>query len=83
MNHKKILIPVLCLAAWCCFSFAASCYSDWLHSYESATATYTANQNECDGVLFGNDLCHYENELAYDNAIDNAGEIFHCCVLGC
>lgn len=83
MNRKKILIPIIVITALCYYSFTVSCYSEWLNSYESATATYTANQNECDGVLFGNDLCHHENEIAYDDAINDAGENFHCCVLGC
>ena len=65
------------------FSFAPTCYTQWLSTFESATEIYTYNQAQCDGVLFGWELCHNENELAYDQAIDVAGEEFHCCVLGC
>ena len=83
MTSKKFIIITSLFTSLLLYSFAPTCYTQWLSSYEAATETYTYNQQQCGDVAFGWDLCNNENELAYDQALEDAGEEFHCCVLGC
>lgn len=83
MNSQKTLTILALFLSISFYSFSMSCYSVWLEEFDDATDVYETNQSQCDGVLFGWDLCHHENELIYDQAIEYAGEEFICCVQGC
>lgn len=57
---------------------SASCYGNWLTAFEYATTIYETDSHKCDYVI-GSSLCHYENELRYDMAINTAANNFCCC----
>lgn len=59
------------------------CYTNWLSDFEGATHTYQSDTQACAGVWMGNDMCQEEVEIIYTQAINTAGETFHCCVQGC
>lgn len=78
MNFKKICFSLLI----CCSAIVsgyASCYSEWIASYQDAEEELSCDIVHCQYSSWVS-RCNYEAKLSYASAIDTAGQEYYDCV---
>ena len=73
---KKITLSIVCLAM-SCYVFG-SCYSTWNAAFTDASTQYQSDIARCRSAL-STIRCNDEANIAYDHAVNTAGEAFYHC----
>lgn len=73
---KKVGLSILCLAM--SGYLFGSCYSTWSTAFDKATYEYQLNVNSCKSAL-SVERCLREANLAYNHAVNTAGDAFYNC----
>ncbi len=81
----KKLVSVLSLLIFGTSLYAASCLDTFNYDVGMATLQHAGNATACDaapGFLYY--MCHYENDLEYQQNFNNAVNSYNiCCGTGC
>jgi len=82
MISKKLIKPFIfiCLTFTCISLYAAiSCGDALLEAYDSATELHTSNSIYCSTEMYPVE-CNRENDLQYEQALDNAYDDWVNCI---